>query len=154
MQSDFDRHVLEQIASVELSPDEVRAVLERLGQEEFGLDGTTTVRDVVEATGADPTDIAAALQAVRGANLAHVYGRRLDDHEHRITRLEGSEVSPIDRPGNLERKTEAMLGLLKMQEVESLRRQKEGFAYLITLVVIAALVILMIVAWYATSGRA
>lgn len=148
MNSEFDRHVLDHISAIELSPEEVRSVLERLGRVEFGLEDKSTVGDIVEATSADPTDVLTALQLVRGTDLTEHYGARLDDHESRLTGLESSRThGPSPHP--LEKKTDAMLGLLKMQEVESLQRQKQAATYLVVLVVIGAVFALLVLVQFA-----
>lgn len=149
MNSKFDRHVLDQISAIGLSPEEVRSVLERLGRVEFGLEEKSTVGDIVEATGADPTDVLTALQLVRGTDLAERYGARLDDHESRLTDLESSSRPHGPSPHPLEKKTDAMLGLLKMQEVESLQRQKQAATYLVVLVVIGAVFALLVLVQFA-----
>lgn len=84
-----------------VSDDELRIILERLGQEEFGGEPATTVQDIVEGTGADPIMIGRILADVRkeefekrfGLQLKH-HEQRIEEHEERIEKIEKDDRKP------------------------------------------------------------
>ena len=140
VESEFDRHVLEQLEAIELTPEEVRAVLDRLGQAEFRMDANSTLGDVVEATGADPSDVAMALQVVRGHDLTRVYGQRIDDHERCIGKLEEFRGPETVKEAREPEAGEALLKALRIQRAKELRAKKDQVTMAIVVLVIIAFI--------------
>jgi len=92
-----------------VSDDELRIILERLGQQEFGGDPATTVQDVVEGTGADPIVIGRILAEIRKEAFEKRFRlqlnrqeQRIDDHEDRIEGIEKREKKLLDSVGWLQ----------------------------------------------------
>ncbi|MCB8931988.1 MAG: hypothetical protein M9921_01945 [Fimbriimonadaceae bacterium] len=88
----FEREALLQ---EHLEEGEVGALLERLGEREFGGDPRPTVAAVIEATGADPIEVGRLLAEIRGEAFERRFERafaqhtqELGDHEERIDKLE------------------------------------------------------------------
>ena len=71
-----------------LTGEELRQLLSALGQREFGEGEGAQMRDVVEATSADPQAVARLLADIRKRTLKEKYGPMLEEHEGRIERLE------------------------------------------------------------------
>jgi hypothetical protein len=72
----------------ELTKDELSEVLRRLGRWELGGSESSTIRDVAEATSADPQAIGRLLADIRKENFEEKYGLKIEEHEERIERLE------------------------------------------------------------------
>lgn len=78
-----------------LEENEVRLLLERLGEREFGGDPRPTVGAVIEATGADPIEVGRLLAQIRGEAVGRRFeaafaqhAGELEEHEGRIEHLE------------------------------------------------------------------
>lgn len=78
---------LEELAALELEPSEVRAILVRLGREEFG-DGKSTVAAVAEASGRSTAEIGSLLTELRGESFERRFSSVLLDHEGRLAAIE------------------------------------------------------------------
>lgn len=79
----------ESLLHVEIRPNELSILLERLAATEamFG-EPASTIRDVAELTEASPNAIARILGEIRGVKDFNSIGRRLEDHELRLSQLE------------------------------------------------------------------
>lgn len=86
---------IQQILQEELSATELRELLHRLGEEEFGGSEHSRIRDIVETTGRDVSDIARILADIRREDWEEKFGAVLDDHAERIERLEDESDAPV-----------------------------------------------------------
>jgi len=89
LESESDDLLREQV-----SDDELRIILERIGQQEFGGEPATTVQDIVEGTGTDPIVIGRILGQIRKEAFEERFGLQLDDHEKRINKIEHEDRKP------------------------------------------------------------
>lgn len=79
---------LEELAREPVTSQELRALLERLGSQEFGGPEEPDVRAVSEATGVPVEAIGRILADIRRKELHDRYGRDIERHEQDIRRLE------------------------------------------------------------------
>lgn len=84
----MDEQKLEELLHEELTGEELRELLERLGAEEFGGSENSRLRDVVELTGQEPLSVARVLADIRKEDWEERFGSILEDHSERIERLE------------------------------------------------------------------
>lgn len=86
------------ILDEELSQDELRELLRRIGQTDYG-DESSKVKDVAEATGRDPVAIGRILADIRKESFEAKYGLKIEEHEERIERIEhlGAPVASTRR---------------------------------------------------------
>ncbi len=84
---------MEELLLEELTPDEVREVLQRLGSEELGGSENSRVLDVVELTGTEPVQVGRILADIRKEDWEERFGAILDSHSNRIDRLERSKTT-------------------------------------------------------------
>jgi hypothetical protein len=124
MQEEFQ--IGEELLQEEIKDAELRQLLDRLGQQEFGGSGLSRVADVVEATGATPRAVAEALADIRKEDWERKFGARqalvekrqddqgmvinhhaqvLADHERRLT---GKTPRDFDARAEAQRYTERM----------------------------------------------
>lgn len=100
---------LEELARLEIEPEEVREILRRLAREEFQMSDKATVLDVAEATSSTPETIGRILADIRGKPWAE-WKREIElsiqDHARRLQLLEAereSEASDIELYERVER---------------------------------------------------
>ena len=79
---------LEALAREELTPAELRALLERIGQAELGGSDAPTVGAVAEATGKAALEVGEMLASLRGEDFRRRFEHVLSNHEGRLRRLE------------------------------------------------------------------
>ncbi len=104
MDERFDEQAPAALLDEGLSEVEVRALLERLTHAEYEGGEYPKVRDVIEATGADPRTIAEMLVEIRKEEFEKRFGlrqdaleERVEEHEERIEDLEaGSSTRNMD----------------------------------------------------------
>lgn len=92
-----------------VSDNELRIILDRIGQLEFAGEPATTVQDIVEGTGADPVVVGRILAEIRKEAFEERFGlqlkrqeQRIDDHEDRIEGIEKRERKLLDSVGWLQ----------------------------------------------------
>jgi hypothetical protein len=85
----FDDSRSQELLAEELTEEEVRELLVRLQTDDLGGSENATVAAVVEATGASLGTVSDLLAKIRREAYHELFGAQLDDHEHRITKLEG-----------------------------------------------------------------
>ncbi|MBX3119825.1 MAG: hypothetical protein KF784_12220 [Fimbriimonadaceae bacterium] len=71
----------------EMSQEELRVLLKRLGEQEFG-DPNPTIGAVMEATGADALTVSKMLQGVRNDQLEEKIRRAFEQRDRRVDQLE------------------------------------------------------------------
>ena len=86
----------QELLAEELTDEEVRELLVRLHTDDLGGSDNATVASVVEATGAKLGTVSSLLAEIRKEAYQELFGDRLDDHEHRITKLEVRHAKPPD----------------------------------------------------------
>lgn len=79
---------LDDLLTQEISDEELKELLRRLGEIEFAWNPKTSIKDVVEATSADPLLIGRLLADIRKEDWEERFGLQVDDHEDRIERIE------------------------------------------------------------------
>ncbi len=79
---------LEELAAQELTPTELRSLLERIGRQEFGGSDAPTVGAVAETTGLSPLEVGQLLADLRGVAFQERFGALLANHEQRLTFIE------------------------------------------------------------------
>lgn len=77
-------HQREQLLAEEITDAELREILERLGQDEFGGSGQSRVADIVELTGIPPEAICRILADIRKDEWEKRFGLRQDRMEARV----------------------------------------------------------------------
>ncbi|MBX3119824.1 MAG: hypothetical protein KF784_12215 [Fimbriimonadaceae bacterium] len=87
-----------------MSQEELRILLKRLGEQEFG-DPNPTIGAVVKATGADALTVSKILRAIRSESLDAKVDRAFRPRDKKIEQLEA-------RTGGLEVRTESIEGHL------------------------------------------
>lgn len=135
---------LEELARVELTPDEVRAVLRRFAAEEFQTSEKATVLDVSEATGANPEAVMRVLAELRGKPWLE-WKREIEssirEHSRRLKALESiSRNAPTRAESDVE----------LYERVERGRQEKHAGA---TAISIGLAVITLIIALAMASPR-
>lgn len=90
----FDDSRSQELLAEELTDEEVRELLVRLHTDDLGGSENATVASVVEATGAELDTVSSLLAQIRREAYQELFGDRLDDHEHRITKLETRHAKP------------------------------------------------------------
>lgn len=135
---------LEELARVELSPEEVREVLRRFAAEEFQTSNRATVLDVAEATGANPEAVMRVLAELRGKPWLE-WKREIEssirEHSRRLKALESiSRKAPARAESDVE----------LYERVERGRREKHAAGNAIAIV---AAVITLGVVFSVASGR-
>ncbi len=90
---------LEEIATEELTPAEVREVLTRLAVNEFGGDDQATVATVAEVAGTSALVVGRLLAEIRHRSLDERFGSRLREYETRLveTQAEVSKLKAVKR---------------------------------------------------------
>lgn len=83
-----DNDKLGDLLSQEITDEELRDLLTRLGEIEFAWSPRTTLKDVVEATSANPVVIGRLLAEIRKEDWEERFGLRLSEVEERVTRVE------------------------------------------------------------------
>jgi hypothetical protein len=105
----FDDSRSQELLAEELTAEEVRELLVRLHTDDLGGSENATVGSVVEATGAELDTVSSLLAEIRKEAYQELFGDRLDDHEHRIIKLESRhakapvQVPPIQAPASIHR---------------------------------------------------
>ena len=130
MDQEIDHQAQEELLSEQLTGDELREVLERLGSTEFALNDYSTVRDVVEGTGADPVSIGRALAEVRKQDFEERFASAFGEHEKRIHELEerpSINVEGVDLSSAVEKAIDAKRR--KDEQAIAAKRQKEQLEY-------------------------
>jgi len=79
---------LDELLTQEITDDELKELLTRLGEIEFAWNPKTSIKDVVEATSADPLLIGRLLADIRKEDWEERFGLQVDDHEDRLERIE------------------------------------------------------------------
>ncbi len=79
---------LNELLIQEITDDELKELLRRLGEIEFAWNPKTTIRDVAEATSADPVLLGRLLADIRKEDWEERFGLRVEDHEDRLERIE------------------------------------------------------------------
>ena len=90
----FDDSRSQELLAEELTEEEVRELLVRLHTDDLGGSENATVGSVVEATGAELDTVSSLLAQIRREAYQELFGDRLDEHEHRITKLENRHAKP------------------------------------------------------------
>ena len=90
----FDDSRSQELLAEELTAEEVRELLVRLHTDDLGGSENATVGLVVEATGAELDTVSSLLAQIRKEAYQELFGDRLDEHEHRITKLESRHAKP------------------------------------------------------------
>lgn len=147
MANEFDRASL---LAEPLGEAEVRELLERLGQAEFGGDERATVGAVIEATGADPVQIARFLAEIRGKALEERFKSAFDDHETRIDRLE-ERTTTLERTPPVIRRPAPLLNLEQIEIRDRAMRGDMGDDDQLTIIWVAVFVLLCIVVLWANG---
>ena len=149
MDQEFDLRAQDELLSEQLTGDELREVLERLGENEFALNEFSTVRDVAEGTGAAPVAIGRALAEVRKQDFEERFASAFGEHEKRISKLEGTP-----RAGRLsvaEPSTREALAFLEVERLsQQQRRHRAQLRTRVITVVVLLLTNLLVLAsfWY------
>lgn len=143
-----DANRLNDLLSQEITDEELRDLLTRLGEIEFAWSPRTTLKDVVEATSADPVVIGRLLAEIRKEDWEERFGLRLDSVEDRVTQIENH--------GPNEQLRCSHQILLAAEEVEELRqladeRRREKTVGIVAVLII--LPILLIIGLIASSGQ-
>lgn len=118
--------LVEDLAQQELSPEELRAVLDRLA-----CDATAevpTVGAVSEVTGVSPEVIGRILAQIRSEDLHEEFGKRLDEHDEKLKHL-------VHAPSP--------------SELEGRRQMREIIAFLITCLILFGGLLLIVRAYIA-----
>jgi len=105
-----DSGKLNELLSQEVTDEELRKLLERLGEIEFAWSPRTTVGDVVEATASDPLTLGRLLANIRKEDWEERFGLRLSDVENRVARIENESSHQESKYSN--RSGEPSLGLV------------------------------------------
>ncbi len=143
-----DNNKLTDLLSQEITDEELRDLLEQLGEIEFAWSPKTTLKDVVEATSADPVVIGRLLAEIRKEDWEERFGLRLGSVENRVTQIENQQPKdPSQHSHQI---------LLDSEEVEELRqladeRRREKAVGIVAVLII--LPILLIIGLIASSGK-
>ena len=133
MQDQAEFSSIQEIQEEQISPAEVREILERLAVHEFG-DGISTLGSLAEGVGASPLVVARILGDIRKRNLDELFGARLNGFEQRITENE-VKVTELSKERHREDEVER-----EMREIAEERiRQRALFPYLVGLMFVVLL---------------
>lgn len=105
---------LDELLIQEITDDELKELLRRLGEIEFAWNPRTSIKDVVEATSADPLLIGRLLADIRKEDWEERFGLRVDDHEDRLERTEEEQ-----------RRTRRLLNFTSMARTKSIQHRAE-----------------------------
>lgn len=94
----MQNHETDELLKQEVTDEELRELLERLGEREFCLAPAATIGDIAEAASVDPSEIGRLLAEIRKENWEDRFGIRLTDHEKRIETIEGHIKPPVVQP--------------------------------------------------------
>jgi hypothetical protein len=97
LDQETDLKAQDELLSETLTGAELREVLERLGSVEFALNDNSSIRDLVEGTGASPVAIGRALAEVRKQDFQERFAVAFGNHEKRIQTLETSAANGVGR---------------------------------------------------------
>lgn len=152
MQDHSPNQITEELLNEEVSPSELREILQRLGQREFGGSPNSTIRDIAEGTSADPVLIGRLLAEIRNEELQDRLGLQVEEHEQRIEHIEHVQAE-VQR----DRRTYDPLAGLDPEAVEELRnvaeerrREREN----LPLSIIVAIIISIYLIWYFIGSNA
>lgn len=153
MQGNAENEVSEELLNEEVTPDELREILDRLGQREFGGSPNSTIRDISESTSADPILIGRLLAEIRNEELQCRLGLQVEEHEQRIEHIEHVQEKIQRQP-----RLDDPLAGLNSDEVEELRyvaeerrRQREMQSLVIPILI--AIILLGFLIGAVTSSR-
>lgn len=154
MPNQFPNQISEELLNEEVTPDEMREILQRLGQREFGGSPNSTIRDIAEGTSADPILIGRLLAEIRNEELQSRLGIKVEEHEQRIEHIEHVQAE-VQRDS----RTYDPLAGLDSEQVEELRtiadarmRSREITPFLVA-ILIASFCIAMTILAAATGSQ-
>lgn len=130
---------LEALAREELTPAELRVLLERIGQAELGGSDAPTVAAVAEATGLGTADVGSMLAALRGEDFRRRFEHVLSNHEGRLRRLEQGK-HPMANAEIKDYSHDAENFKLKPEEKESTK----GFNVILGIIIAVGFLILIV----------
>ncbi len=119
-------HQREELLAEEVTDAELREILDRLGQDEFGGSGQSRVGDIVELTGIPPEAIGRILADIRKDEWERRFGLRQDqiesrvDHHEKVLREHAEQLRKTRNQPEEPRP--------KAHEVQAPSRQKPGEA--------------------------
>lgn len=128
----------EELLNEEVTPDELREILRRLGQREFGGSPNSTIRDIAEGTSADPLVIGRILAEIRNETLQKRFGLKIEEHEERIEKIEHVQAQaprpiPVYTPIP-EFDTDEIEDLREMADKRRREKAMQPYAIILTLI--------------------
>ncbi len=142
---------LQGLLDEELTADETRDLLERLGEQEFGGSENPTVGSIVEATGSDAVTVGRLLAEIRNEDFGEQFGLQLKNHGQRIETLEERTKMADSHPDSIigEAFTQSYLEQKEKERLVNDKLQRKalamaGYVFLVLLVLIAILAMIAI----------
>ncbi|MBX3119823.1 MAG: hypothetical protein KF784_12210 [Fimbriimonadaceae bacterium] len=144
----------------EMSQEELRILLKRLGEQEFG-EPNPTIGAVVEATGADALTVSKMLRAIRNENLDEKIEKALGPRDQKIENLQARTHRVEQKVESMSKQPPQTTASTKKLSLSDRRRReyidemidKEERERISTFIILAFVVPLVLLLWAAASCR-